>query len=86
MSDLNEHLLKWFLNELGIKMKIHKASEFEFKGVKSDLVLDMCKKLGASTYIFGELGKTGVFQVLFNNSLVILKGRFVLWQKPQKIK
>ena len=68
LSDLNEHLLKWLLNELGIKMKIHKASEFEFKGVKSDLVLDMCKKLGASTYIFGELGKDYADEHAFKNS------------------
>ena len=68
LSDLNEHLLKWFLNELGIKIKIQKASEFEFKGVKSDLVLDMCKKLGANTYIFGELGKDYADEHAFKNS------------------
>ena len=49
-------------------MKIHKASEFEFEGAKSDLVLDMCKKLDASTYIFGELGKDYADECMFKNS------------------
>lgn len=57
LADLNEYMLKWFLKELGIKVKYYKASELNFKGYKSDLVLDMCKKLGANLYIFGALGK-----------------------------
>lgn len=57
LSDLNEAMLKWFLEQLGIKVKYFKASELKFQGYKSGLVLDMCKKLGADTYIFGALGK-----------------------------
>jgi len=57
LSDLNEYMLKWFLKTLKIKVEYHKASELNFQGVKSDLVLDMCKKLNATTYIFGALGK-----------------------------
>lgn len=57
LADLNEYTLKWFINELGIKVEFLKASDFNFKGTKSDLVLDMCKKLKADKYIFGILGK-----------------------------
>ncbi|MBU2540198.1 WbqC family protein [Patescibacteria group bacterium] len=57
LTDLNEYMLKWFLATLGIKNKFYKASELNFQGSKSDLVLDMCKKLGADLYIFGTLGK-----------------------------
>lgn len=57
LTDLNEYMLKWFINELGIKVKYYKASELNFKGHKSDLVLNMCKKLKADLYIFGALGK-----------------------------
>jgi hypothetical protein len=32
-------------------------SEIGFEGRKSDLVLDMCKKLSADLYIFGALGR-----------------------------
>lgn len=57
LSDLNEYLLKWFLRELGIEVKYYKSSELDFHGYKSDLVLNMCQKLGADLYIFGMLGK-----------------------------
>ena len=57
LSDLNEYMLKWFLKELGIKIEFFKADNFDFQGSKSDLVLDMCKKLKADMYIFGKLGK-----------------------------
>jgi len=57
LSDLNEYMLKWFLKQLDIKAEYSKASEQNFQGYKSDLVLDMCKKLKADLYVFGALGK-----------------------------
>lgn len=57
LTDLNEYMLKWFLKTLGIKVKYFKASELNFQGHKSCLVLDMCRKLGANLYIFGALGR-----------------------------
>ena len=57
LTELNEYMLKWFLDVLGIKVKFLDASEFSFSGEKSDLVLDMCKCLEADVYIFGEQGK-----------------------------
>lgn len=57
LSQLNEHMLRWFLSELGIGVRFSRASDHAFKGEGSDLVLDMCKHLHADTYIFGKLGK-----------------------------
>jgi len=57
LVDLDEHFLKYLLKELGISVEFLKASEQKFEGKKSDRVLDMCVKLGADVYIFGELGK-----------------------------
>jgi len=57
LSELNEHMLKWFITELGIKVEFLHAGDFNFEGTKSDLVFDMCKKMKADTYIFGTLGK-----------------------------
>ena len=50
-------MLKWFLKELKIDVNFVRASEQNFVGTKSNLVLDMAKKLNANTYIFGKLGK-----------------------------
>jgi hypothetical protein len=57
LADLNEHLLRWLMDEFGIETKFLRMSDYEFEGEKSELVLDMCQKLGADVNIFGELGK-----------------------------
>ena len=62
LSDLNFKLLIFFLNCLDIKTKVIKASTYEFSGKKSDLILDICKKLRAQKYIFGSQGNKYVNQ------------------------
>ncbi len=57
LADLDEYMLRWFLEVLGIQVKLAKASDFDFVGAKSDLVLDMCRQLRADVYIFGALGE-----------------------------
>lgn len=57
LAGLNRVLLEYFLDALGIKVEIVTASEQGFSGSKSELVLDMCLKLGATEYIFGAMGK-----------------------------
>lgn len=57
LVELNEYMLRWFLEVLAIEVPIQSAGEFDFAGVKSDLVLDMCRKLGADVYVFGEQGR-----------------------------
>ncbi|HUX95593.1 MAG TPA: WbqC family protein [Bacteroidales bacterium] len=56
LTDLNYELLLYFMSALGIKRSVVKASDYSFSGYKSDLVLDMCISLGATTYIFGSQG------------------------------
>lgn len=57
LTDLNFRLLTMFLEAFDIAVSIDKASDYDFAGAKSELVLDMCLKLGAGDYIFGEQGK-----------------------------
>ena len=57
LSELNQEFLKYFLSCLNIDIPIVKASDYDFIGYKSELVLDMCVKLGAKKYIFGCQGK-----------------------------
>jgi hypothetical protein len=56
LIDLNLELIKLFMRQLNINTKIVIASDYNFLGKKSDLVLDMSKKLNASAFIFGKLG------------------------------
>ncbi len=57
LAQLDEVMLRWFLLTLGVKTSFLRASDYDFQGVKSGLVLDMCRQLGATTYIFGALGR-----------------------------
>lgn len=57
LSDLCFDILKYMLQCFSIQVPIVKASDYDFAGSKSDLVLDMCVKLQADKYIFGALGK-----------------------------
>jgi len=65
LVDLNEAMLVGFLEILGIDVPVRSAAEWKFEGEKSDLVLDMCRQVGASEYIFGAMGRdyadTGAF-------------------------
>ncbi len=67
-TDLTEYMLKWFMQELGIKVAFSKASQQQFEGKGSGLVLDMCKKLRADIYVFGSLGKNYASVEQFENA------------------
>lgn len=57
LVDLNDVMLRYFLKELNIDVKIAYGHDLSLEGSKSDLVLDMCKKGDADVYIFGALGR-----------------------------
>lgn len=56
LVDLSFATLDFGLKSLGIDVPIVSASSYDFQGTKSDLVLDMCKQLKSTTYIFGAQG------------------------------
>lgn len=49
--------LKQHLEHLGIKTPLQFSSEMNAEGNKSDLVLNLCRKVSAKTYFSGALGK-----------------------------
>lgn len=65
LIDLNLDLMRYFLRSLGIQIPIVRASDYQFRGEKADLVLDMCKQLKATAYIFGGEGKNYADPVTF---------------------
>ena len=57
LVDLNVYFYKYILKLLDKDIPIVMASDYDFQGQKSDLVLDMCQKLEESVYIFGGEGE-----------------------------
>ena len=57
LMDLNEELMKFFLDELRINVKFLKASKFEIAGSKNQYLINLCKTFNANVYVFGQMGK-----------------------------
>lgn len=54
---LNIEITTYLLKALGISTKLVYSSKLQKDGKKSDLVLSICKNLGAGTYLSGTFGK-----------------------------
>lgn len=50
-------MLEYFNTLFCVKTPIRRASEMSADGTKSHLILDLCKKAGATTYLSGALGR-----------------------------
>lgn len=57
ISDLDTHLITELLKQLNIKRPIHKSSEMDIEGESTDMLINICKRLKADTYLSGEGGK-----------------------------
>ena len=57
LLDLLKENLNFFIEYLSIKTPIVYASDYNFIKNKSELVLEICKKFGATRYISGPLGR-----------------------------
>jgi hypothetical protein len=57
LVDLCEHILRYLFQAFEIDARLVRASTLSISGTKSDLILDICGKTGASTFVFGALGR-----------------------------
>lgn len=57
LIDLNLQLIYFFLDKLEINTKITKSSTLNITEKKSDLILEICKKMRATKYLSGLSGK-----------------------------
>ena len=81
LNDMNLDLLRYFLRALGIQIPIVNASDYDFKGEKSALVLDMCIKLRVTEYIFGGEGEKYADTQAFNAAAIV--PRFQKYVHPE---
>jgi hypothetical protein len=58
LVELNLYIIRFALAELGIPTRIHLVSELSgITGKKSDFVLSLCQRLGATHYLVGGMGR-----------------------------
>jgi hypothetical protein len=54
---LNHTILDYLMKVIEIDTKIIFMSDLKVNGVKSELIIDLCKKLGAEQFVFGSNGR-----------------------------
>lgn len=68
LVDLNLEFIKYFCSVLDLTVKTIRSSELELKLTKSARLLEICQKLGATTYISGEVGRNYLDIELFHDA------------------
>jgi len=77
LKDLNIALIHLILNWMKIEREIIIASEMSSSGTGSDLILDICLELGATSYLSGIGGKNYLDVSMFKS-----KGVDIIFEKP----
>jgi hypothetical protein len=57
LADLNERLIRTFIDALGIRTPIVRASGLGVAGTGTELLLDICRRTDASAYLSGPTGR-----------------------------
>lgn len=77
LADLNESIIYYLKESLGIKTPIIKSSDFDLKPHKTDLIIELCKKFEADTYFSGTGGKFYIEEEkLKKNNLKLVFSKF----------
>ena len=73
LLELNVDLIKYLSTQLGLTTQMRYASEFKPEGIKTKLLLDICKKVGASHYLSGLTARNYLKPELFEAEGVSLE-------------
>jgi len=73
LAQFNLRIIKYLSNIEGINPKITLSSDLNVDGTKEDRILNICKEMGADTYLSGQGGKTYLKQFRFDQSGIKLE-------------
>ena len=54
LTDINTHFIEYLVKSLGITTKLMRSSQLLTEGQKTERLVEICKKLGADTYLSGQ--------------------------------
>jgi hypothetical protein len=84
ISDLNGALCRWIMEKLSIKTPIRLSSEYRPKGCKTERLIDLLGKAGATVYLSGPAAKNYLDTPLFfRNGLGLEYKRYDYDDYPQ---
>lgn len=81
LNDVCNAVTAYLLEILSIKTRLISSSTMQLSSAKSDLVLEICRQLGATTYISGELGSNYLDEGAFAEAGITVK--FQNYQHPE---
>jgi len=73
LLDINVTLIEYLAKQFRVGTKTGYASELEPKGTKTALLVDICKKIRASTYISGPTAKAYLKPELFEQERIAVE-------------
>jgi hypothetical protein len=73
LIELTDVTMKWILWALGVKTPIVRGSDLGVAGRKGALVLNLCRHLGATTYLSGPQGRDYLDQEAFEKEGIEVK-------------
>jgi len=76
LAELNEHIIRYLAREFGVKTKLVKSSELGVEEKATRLLINLCKAVGADTYLCG-MGSSGYLE----ENLFKEAGLKVIYQK-----
>lgn len=65
LRELNDTILHYFLDLLGINTPIHYLSDLKISGKKQDLIINLCEHFDSGEFLFGPEGRNYVEANLF---------------------
>ncbi len=84
LAELNEQIIRYFFDVLGVKTPIVRASDLDGQGSSSELLLDLCLKTKATAYLAGQLADHYLKEDIFRaHSIEVLHHRFAHPTYPQ---
>jgi len=73
LIDLTAEITTYLLAALGIKCRILFSSQLNVAGKKDELVLNLCRELGATVYLSGPLGRDYLREPLFQDAGITVR-------------
>lgn len=73
LGELAREITKYLLDEFGIGTKLYFSSQMAVSGKKDELVLDLCRELGATIYLSGPLGRNYLREELFSHEQIAVR-------------
>jgi len=73
LADLAGEITRYLLSAFGIRTKLYFSSQMNVSGKKDELVLNLCREIGATEYLSGPLGRNYLREGLFTQHKIAVR-------------